>query len=326
MDHQAESFSFKVSPEDAGVRIDRYLTSHFPETSRTQIQRAAKAGELLVDGSAVKVSYKVRGGDQIEVRLTRPEDPKQAPRAEDIALDVVYEDEAIIVINKPAGMVVHPAVGHRSGTLVNALLGRGVFSSIPGAADRPGIVHRLDKGTSGLLVCARTESAHRKLAEQLKDRSMSRTYLAVIWGHFKADTMTFDGPIGRSSRDRKRMAVTQSGRPAITTAVVQERFALVDLLEVTLESGRTHQIRVHLSHAGHPIVGDTDYGGGAARLRGIDHTRRLLGKQMLKTIGRPALHAARLKLVHPVSLQELSFTAEPPEDFHDLIEQCREMV
>ena len=320
------AYSLVVSSADAGERIDRYVATRVPDVSRAQIQRAARAGVLKVEGQPVKVSYRIREGETIEVQLIRPEDPDTAPIPESIDLDVVHEDDSIIVINKPAGMVVHPAVGHRTGTLVNALLGRQTFTGVPQSLNRPGIVHRLDMGTSGLLVCARTESAHRNLANQLKDRTMSRIYLAVAWGHLKSETTEFAGPIGRSSRDRKKMAVTPAGREAKTSATIRERFDLADLLEISLESGRTHQIRVHLSTAGHPVVGDGDYGGGAAHLRGVDPAMRLQGRRMLKAIDRPALHAYHIKLLHPVTNEKLKFTVKPPSDFLHLVETCRHLT
>jgi len=323
MNTEGSTHRLTVSADEAGERIDRYLADKLPDCSRAQIQRAAKAGVLTVDGIEVKVSHKIRAGETISVQLIRPEDPEAAPVPEAIALDIVHEDDAIIVINKPAGMVVHPAAGHRSGTIVNALLGRQAISGAEKSLQRPGIVHRLDKGTSGLLVCARNESAHRALALQLKERTMSRIYVAVAWGHFRSETTVFEGAIGRSVRDRKRMAVTEHGRPAKTTARLRERFELADLLELSLETGRTHQIRAHLTDAGHPIVGDSDYGGGATHLKGIDPARRLLGKAMLKTIDRPALHARQIRLVHPVSGETLTFSADPPADFRNLLDACR---
>jgi len=324
MTSEGSTHTMTVSSEEAGERIDRYLAGKLPDSSRAQIQRAAKAGVLTVDGIAVKVSHKVKEGQIVGVQLIRTEDPDAAPIPEKIDLDIVHEDDSIIVINKPAGMVVHPAAGHHSGTIVNALLGRQAISGTEKSLQRPGIVHRLDKGTSGLLVCARNESAHRSLALQLKERTMSRIYIAVAWGHLKNETTVFEGAIGRSVRDRKRMAVTEGGRAAKTTAKVRERFALADLLELSLETGRTHQIRAHLTDAGHPIVGDSDYGGGAERLKGIDPARRLLGKQMLKTIDRPALHARQIRLVHPVTSETLTFAADPPTDFLHLLEICRD--
>jgi 23S rRNA pseudouridine1911/1915/1917 synthase len=323
MSSEGEIHTMAVSSADAGARIDRYLADSIPDCSRAQIQRAAKVGALTADGAPVKVSHKVKAGETIAVQLLRAEDPDTAPVPESIDLDIVHEDDAIIVINKPAGMVVHPAAGHRTGTIVNALLGRKSFTDTEQSLQRPGIVHRLDKGTSGLLVCARNESAHRALALQLKNRTMSRIYTAVAWGHFKIETIVFEGAIGRSVRDRKRMAVTESGRSAKTTATVRERFDLADLLELSLETGRTHQIRVHLTNAGHPIVGDADYGGGLAHLRGVDPARRLLGRAMLKTIDRPALHARQIRLMHPVTREKLCFSAELPADIAKVLEVCR---
>lgn len=321
----ADVISHLVPIEAAGERVDRFLAACHPEFSRSQIQRAAEAGMLRVDGRAVRSHHRLREGETIELMLARPEPDGAPPAAEKIDLDIVYEDEFMLVINKPAGMVVHPAVGNRSGTLVNALLGRGVFhdGDAAGSPARPGIVHRLDKGTSGLIVCARTESAHRQLAEQLKQRTLKRVYWALSWGHLRSENLAFDGAIGRSRTERKKMAVTSSGRVARTDVRVIEGFELADWLEITLATGRTHQIRVHLSHAGHPIVGDDDYGGGPMRLRGIDPTWRLLGRRMLDAIARPALHARLLSLEHPVTGKPMDFSVEPPEDFTRLVGVCR---
>ncbi len=323
MSDHTDTHTFVVGPDDAGVRVDHYLTEKLTDVSRAQVQRAADAGGVLADGVAVKSRHKVRVGEEIEVTLIRPAADAAPPAAEDIPLDVIHEDDAIIVINKAPGMVVHPAVGNRTGTLVNALLGHGIMSDATGTGDRPGIVHRLDKGTSGLIVCAKTESAHRKLADQLRDRSLSRTYLAITWGHLKQDRITFTDPIGRSNSDRKKMSVTERGRDAVTHVHILERYELAELLEVKLETGRTHQIRVHLCHTGHPVVGDSDYGGGLSRLKGIDPAKRLLGRKMVETINRPALHATRLELVHPETGSRQEFEVSPPSDFQSLINVCR---
>ncbi len=234
-------------------------------------------------------------GDRVEFEI--PEAYETAAEPEAIPLEVVYEDADIVVIDKPAGMVVHPAPGHRSGTLVHALLGRGGAWSAAGGAARPGIVHRLDKGTSGLLVVARNDAAHRALAAQLLDRTMSRTYLAIVRGRVRADAEAIEGPIGRHPAERKRMAVVAGGRFARTRYAVVERKRTHTLLRCELDTGRTHQIRVHLSALGHPVAGDGEYGG---RDEGA---------------GRPMLHAWRLELRHPRTREPMSFEAAPPPDF-----------
>ena len=234
-------------------------------------------------------------GDVVEFEI--PEAYVVVAGAEEIPLDVVYEDEDIAVVNKPAGMVVHPAPGHHTGTLVHALLGRGGAWSAVGGAARPGVVHRLDKGTSGLIVVARNDVSHRGLSGQLKDRSLSRTYLAIAQGRIKDDAGELEGPIGRHPRERKRMAVVAGGRYARTRYQVVERKRTHTLLRCDLDTGRTHQIRVHLAAFGHPVAGDIEYGG------------------QEQGLGRPMLHAWRLRLRHPRTGAEMNFEAAPPEDF-----------
>ena len=235
-------------------------------------------------------------GDVVEFEI--PEAYVAEAAAEAIALEVVYEDEDLAVINKPAGMVVHPAPGHYTGTLVNALLGRGGSWSAVGGSTRPGIVHRLDKGTSGLIVVARNDVSHRALSSQLKDRSLSRTYMAIVRGKVREDAGELEGPIGRDPRERKRMAVVKEGRFARTRYEVVERRRGHTLLRCDLDTGRTHQIRVHLAALGHPVAGDVEYGG-----RKADEPQR------------PMLHAWRLRLLHPRTKAEMSFEVSPPADF-----------
>jgi 23S rRNA pseudouridine1911/1915/1917 synthase len=245
----------------------------------------------------------VAAGDVVEFEI--PEAYVVEAGAEQIPLDVIYEDGDIVVINKPAGMVVHPAPGHHTGTLVHALLGRGGAWSAAGGASRPGVVHRLDKGTSGLIVVARNDASHRSLSSQLKDRSLSRTYLAIVRGRVKADAGELEGPIGRDPRDRKRMAVVAGGRFARTRYEVVERRRTHTLLRCDLDTGRTHQIRVHLAALGHPVAGDAGYGGREIRA------------------DRPMLHAWRLRLRHPRTGDDVTFEAPPPQDFETFWAQVK---
>jgi 23S rRNA pseudouridine1911/1915/1917 synthase len=257
----------------------------------------------LLNGRPADPADRVAAGDVIDFEI--PEAYVVEAAAEAIPLDVVYEDEDIAVIDKPAGMVVHPAPGHHTGTLVHALLGRGGGWSVVGGAARPGVVHRLDKGTSGLIVVARNDASHRALSAQLKDRSLSRSYLAIARGLLKSDEGELEGPIGRHPRDRKRMAVVEGGRYARTRYQVVERRRTHTLLRCDLDTGRTHQIRVHLAALGHPVAGDGEYGGAEA---GAD---------------RPMLHAWRLRLRHPRTGDEMSFEASPPADFESFWESAR---
>jgi 23S rRNA pseudouridine1911/1915/1917 synthase len=254
---------------------------------------------VRINGKIARASERVAIGDVIEYSVPESR-PAAKAVAEQIPLEVVYEDEDLVVVDKPAGMVVHPAPGHRGGTLVNALLGRGGAWSTSGGQTRPGIVHRLDKGTSGLIVAARNDAAHRALAAQLRDRTLSRAYLAIARGRVKADAGELEGPIGRHPRERKRMAVVAGGRFARTRYRVVERKRTHTLLRCDLDTGRTHQIRVHLAAVGHPVAGDAEYGG---REKGA------------LTPDRPMLHAWRLRLRHPRTGVEMSFEAPPPEDF-----------
>jgi 23S rRNA pseudouridine1911/1915/1917 synthase len=261
-------------------------------------------GHLVrVDGRTAQPSDRVAAGAVVEFEI--PEAYSEVATGEDIPLETVYEDEDLVVIDKPAGMVVHPAPGHSSGTLVHALLGRGGSWSVAGGAARPGIVHRLDKGTSGLIVVARNDVSHRALSAQLGDRTLSRTYLAIVRGLLKDDAGELEGPIGRHPKERKRMAVVSGGRYARTRYQVVERRGGHTLVRCDLDTGRTHQIRVHLAALGHPVAGDDEYGGHEP---GAD---------------RPMLHAWRLRLRHPRSRAEMSFEVAPPADFERYWESLR---
>ena len=296
-----------VDIQDAGARIDRYLADNIPELSRSAITKLIEDGKVLVGDRTVPKSYKTAADDIVTVTLDDPQPVNITP--EDIPLDVVYEDEHLLVVNKPKGMVVHPAPGNYTGTLVNALMyhcGENL-SGINGEL-RPGIVHRIDKDTSGLLVVAKSDAAHHGLSEQIRDHSFTREYLAVAYGNIKEDERTVDAPIGRHKIDRKRMCVTQlNSKPAVTHITVLERFSGFTYIRCRLETGRTHQIRVHLSYIGHPIAGDPVYG----------------PAKVITALNGQCLHAYKLGFIHPVSGGYLEFTADPPAVFTEFLEKLR---
>lgn len=277
---------------------------------------------MRVNGEPARASRRVRVGDQVEV--TRPRRAPQPLAPEPIPLDVVYEDGHLAVIAKPAGMVVHPAVGHRSGTLVHALLHRYGTLSAANGAERAGIVHRLDKGTSGLLLVARTEEAHRELARQLEAREIHRRYRALVWGRPRESEGRIEAPLARSVRDRKKFAVTQKGgRHAATRYRVARSYAYLSELELTLETGRTHQIRVHLAHLGHAVFGDPDYGGRTGPLHRLPPAQRARAALLLAELDHQALHAEILAFTHPATREPMRFTQSPPPDFQGVLDSLR---
>ena len=284
---------------DAGQRLDLFIAAGL-DVSRTQAATLIATGRVAVNGQAEKASYRTVTGDVVDVDIPVPEG--HAVNAEEIPLIVAYEDEDVLVVDKPAGMVVHPAPGNWSGTLVNALKGRGGPLSELGGDDREGIVHRLDKETSGLLLVARTDRAHRVLGAAMQRREIVRRYAALAWGHLSTERITVEKPIARDPRDRKRMAVVASGRAARTDFTRLARFDAVDLLRAHLFTGRTHQIRVHLASIGHPVAGDDTYGGGGGR--------RLLGLPPRRHF----LHAAWLRFRHPVSGDTIELRSPLPPD------------
>jgi 23S rRNA pseudouridine1911/1915/1917 synthase len=289
-------------------RLDRFLADQLA-FSRTQAARLIAAGGIRVDGQPARASRVLDRGACVAVVLPVEAPPRHlVPRARDLA--VVFEDDALLVLDKPAGLVVHPAPGHWDDTLLNALVARGTALS-GGGAGRPGIVHRLDKDTSGLLVVAKTDQAHRVLAGALGRRQVERRYAVLVWGHVEPE-VEIDAPIGRNPRDRKRMAVVASGRPARTGVSLVARFATCDLVRARLVTGRTHQIRVHLAHVGHPVVGDPVYAhGGARRMTGV---QRPVAERIERSLTRQALHAAELRLRHPTSGAPIVFRSEWPAD------------
>ncbi|HIW47994.1 MAG TPA: RluA family pseudouridine synthase [Firmicutes bacterium] len=293
--------TFAVEKEDAGVRIDTYLAAAEEGLSRSQVQKLLEQGQVDVGGKKVKQNYKIKPGDLIH--LTMPEPVEMTLLPEPIELDILYEDEDVIVINKPKGMVVHPAAGHGTGTLVNALLYHcaGQLSGINGVL-RPGIVHRIDKDTSGVLVAAKSDAAHRGLAEQLARHAMKRRYVAAVMGNVKEETLTIDRPLGRSPKDRKKIAIVPGGKRAVTHITVLSHLGGYCIVEAQLETGRTHQIRVHMASIGHPLLGDTVYGP---------------QKQPFALHGQ-ALHAKVLGFTHPITGQYLEFEAPLPEELERL--------
>jgi 23S rRNA pseudouridine1911/1915/1917 synthase len=313
-----------VTPELAGQRLDRILADALDGVSRHRIQKALAAGMVTVDGRARPKSFRPDAGAVIEATLP-PEPPREA-EPEPIPLDVVYEDDHILVVNKPPGLVVHPAPGHRGGTLVNALLHHGRSLADLGDPLRPGIVHRLDRDTSGLLVVARTAEAHAHLAAQLKDRTLGRVYLALAWGTWAEASGRLQGDIGRHARDRTRMAVVRrGGRQATTRYEVIEDFGFVQLCRVELETGRTHQIRVHFLHHGHPVVGDPVYGDDH-RARNTAPVDRQAAAALVRAAPRQLLHAVELHLDHPADGRPCRFEAPLPEDFAAALSGLRQAL
>jgi len=313
----SERRRIEVLPESDQERLDRVLANALPELSRSALARFIEGGRVTVDGEVVtKRSTKVSAGAAVTVEIPDPEPSDVVPQ--DLPVTILHEDSDIVVIDKPAGVVVHPAAGHASGTLVNALLHHVKDLSGVGGESRPGIVHRLDKDTSGVMVVAKNDSAHRALTEAWATAAVVKEYLAIVYGKPKEDIGTIDRKIGRDPRDRKRMAVTGSGRKAVTHYSVEEAFSYTSLLRCRLETGRTHQIRVHLKALGHPVVGDSVYSG--PQWKGIPNKRL---QKVLAGFERQALHAALLSFPHPSSGEDVTFRAPIPPDMAELIDLLR---
>ena len=313
-----EQHSIVFSPENEPMRLDLFLSQTLDNESRVAIQRLIETGSVLVDGKQVRPSLKLKGGERIDVAIPPP--LPATPQAEAIPLEVLYEDGDLIVIHKPAGMVVHPGAGNETGTLVNALLAHCSDLAGIGGELRPGIVHRLDKGTSGVLVAAKHDRAHQILSEQFSVHSVKRIYQALIYGAPETDTGKIEGIIGRHPTERLRLSgKAKNGKHAVTRWKVKERFGRISLVELRLETGRTHQIRVHLTEAGFPLLGDPLYPDGG-RCNNIPDTQL---RAMINRLGRQALHARCLGFLHPTTGEYKEFTTEPPADFQELLDYLR---
>ena len=322
-----EHYSFEASKGQEPLRVDKFLMNFIENATRNKIQAAAKEGNIWVNQKPVKSNYKVKAGDMVQVMFEHPP-YENLLVPEDIPLDIVYEDEVLLVVNKPAGMVVHPGHGNYSGTLVNALLYH--FKDLPLNSDsRPGLVHRIDKDTSGLLVVAKTQEAMTHLSRQFFDKTSTREYIALAWGVFSEASGTIEGHIGRSLKNRLQMDVFEDesfGKPAITHYQVLEDLRYVSLIQCQLETGRTHQIRAHMKHIGHPLFNDERYGGDKI-LKGTTFTKyKQFVDNCFKLLPRQALHAKTLGFEHPITKKVLTFNTDLPEDFTACLEKWRAYV
>lgn len=324
-----EHYRVVVDQGQSQIRIDKFLANRMDNASRSRIQAAAEAGNILANGVAVKANYKVKPGDELQLVMDYPRrELKIIP--EDIPLNIVYEDDYLLVINKPAGLVVHPGHGNYTGTLVNALAHH--LQGLPlfkGEDPRPGLVHRIDKDTSGLLVVAKTEEAKVKLAVQFFDKTTERRYQALVWGHVKEDSGTITGHIGRSLKNRQVFTVFPDedyGKPAVTHYTVLRRIGYVTLVECQLETGRTHQIRVHMQHINHPLFNDSNYGGDQI-LRGTTFSKyRQFVQNCFKILPRQALHAKTLGFIHPATGEKMTFDSELPDDMATAIDKWENYI
>ncbi len=315
-------FDIVVPPGKKKERLDVFLTNHVENATRNKVQHAIEIGDVLVNGKPVRSSHQVMPGEIVHVTLQRP--PPQDALPENIPLDILYEDDQLIVVNKPAGMVTHPAYSNYTGTLVNALLYHCNSLSTISDPTRPGIVHRLDKDTSGLMVVAKTDTAHAKLARQFAERTITREYWAIVWGIFKQPTGVIETQLGRSKSDRKKMAVVKEGKHAITEYRVLEEFSYLSLIELKLRTGRTHQIRVHLAHVHHPVFGDPSYNGRHIVAGPGTPKQKAEVQQLLKRIPRQALHAKTVGFIHPTTRKSMSFDSTLPLDMTDVLGVLRQ--
>jgi len=318
-EHHHEKIRLVVPLMQSKERIDVYLTHQIQNATRTKVQTAIDAGFVLVNGKKIRASHQVAPGEVIEITLPRP--PRAKAQPENIPLDIVYEDEQLLIVNKRAGMVTHPAYGNYSGTLVNALLHYCNALSTVNSETRPGIVHRLDKDTTGLMVVAKNDVVHHHLAKQFSRRTIEREYWAIVWGRFDKPEGTIEAALGRSKRDRKKVAVTAAGKHAVTDYEVLKEYEFLSLIRLKLRTGRTHQIRVHLAHIGHPVFGDPTYGGCSHVFGGLEGKKAQQAFNLLKLIGRQALHAKTIGFTHPSTKSQVKFDSELPADMRAVLDR-----
>jgi 23S rRNA pseudouridine1911/1915/1917 synthase len=319
----AHEIEIVVPPAKKKERLDVFLTHHIENATRNKVQAAIRDGAVLVNGQKQRASHLVAPGETIRITLPKPRPRKAEP--ENIPLDIAYEDDELLVVNKPAGMVTHPAFGNYAGTLVNALLYHCNSLSTFGSETRPGIVHRLDKDTSGLLVVAKTDSAHALLAKQFSTHEIRREYWALVWGRFKQNRGIIEAQLGRSKSDRKKMAVVENGKHAVTEYEVLQEYHYLSLVQLKLRTGRTHQIRVHLAHINHPVFGDPTYGGRRIVAGPGTPKQQREVEKLLKLISRQALHAKTLGFIHPKTKERLFFDSQLPEDFSLVLAELRDV-
>ncbi|HNS73071.1 MAG TPA: RluA family pseudouridine synthase [bacterium] len=316
-----QTLAFVVAPAQGKERLDLYLAARLPAVTRAKLKRLIDEGAVFVDGQPTKAGHLVRPGETIVVTF-----PATAPtdvEPEEIPLEIVFEDEHLLVVNKAAGMVVHPAYANLSGTLVNALLAHCRSLSSIGGDARPGLVHRLDKDTSGLLVVAKSDLAHVGLARQLSEHKMEREYRAIVWGHLRQKQGCVRAALMRNPKDRLRMMIHPEGKMAVTHYQVLEELPLTSCMQLNLETGRTHQIRVHMSSLGHPVFADATYGGRTKQLAGLNHDKTQLGLHLLKTYTRQMLHARTLAFIHPITGEMKRFESAIPADMQALLDELR---
>jgi 23S rRNA pseudouridine1911/1915/1917 synthase len=321
MSFEEKTYEITVPLDKKKDRLDKFLANNMPSVTRSKLKRLIDEDRIAVDGVCQKAGYIIRPNEKIVV--TFPPQREAGLEPENIPLDIVYEDNSVIVVNKPPGMVVHPACNNWNGTLVNALLYHCNSLSDVGGETRPGLVHRLDKDTSGLLVVAKDDVSHVKLAKQLSARKMEREYRAIVWGHFKRSKGTVDAALARSPKDYQKIIIHPDGKHAVTHYEVLEELPLMSYVKLNLETGRTHQIRVHMTHLGHPVFSDSAYGGRGKLLAGLNHSRSYFMTQLLHQVKRQMLHAKTLAFIHPETNELQRHDSPIPDDMAELLEILR---